>query len=69
MESFDPSNETHVRWLKDFVEANTENKIEILKKNPMKQEFKYIDVAYILFGLCAKYTQSVFKKTAFILEH
>ncbi len=67
MDSFDPSNETHVKWLKKFVEVDTDKKIEVLKENPMNHEFKYIDVAYILFGLCAKYTQAVFKKTAFLL--
>lgn len=68
MESFDASNEVHVKWLKKFVEADTDKKIDILKENPMKQDFKYIDVAYILFGLCAKYTQAVFKKSAVLLE-
>ena len=64
LQDFDPSNVTHVKWLKELVNADIENKIEILNKNPMKQDVPPLEVIHILFALSAKYTKAVFDKKA-----
>ena len=66
-QDFDPSNETHVRWLKKLVESDLDKKVEILNDNPMKKEVPAFELVQILFGLSMRYTQAVFNKTAFIL--
>lgn len=67
LQDFDPSNERHVKWLKEFVNADIENKVEVLQKNPIKKEIPPLEVIHILFGLSAKYTKAVFDKTAFLI--
>lgn len=64
LQDFDPSNAIHVKWLKELMNADIENKVEILNKNPMKQDIPPLEVIHILFGLSAKYTKAVFDKTA-----
>lgn len=66
-QEFDPSNEIHVRWLKKLVEADLDQKIEILKDNPMKQDVPAFELVQVLFGLSMRYTQGIFNKTAFII--
>lgn len=68
MESFDPQNVNHVKWLKKFTEVNTEEKFKLLKKNPMNAEFLEMEMVQILFGMCTKYAQAVFQKKAVILD-
>lgn len=67
MDKFDPSDKEHVKWLKKLTEANTEDKFKVLSKNPMKYEFSGIEMIHVLFGLCARYTQAIFKNKAVIL--
>lgn len=67
MDKFDPSDKEHVKWLKKFTEADMEEKFKLLNKNPMNYEFSGIDMIHVLFGLCARYTQAIFKNKAFIL--
>ena len=66
MDKFEPDNKAHVMWLKKLTEANTEDKFKILNKNPMNHEFSGIEMIHALFGLCARYTQGVFQRKAFI---
>lgn len=68
IQDFDPSNKEHVKWLKNLLEAKVEDKVSILKKNPMKKEFPPFDLIQIIFGLSMKYTQAVFNKTAVFLD-
>mgnify|MGYP006288431225 CR=1 FL=1 len=68
LEKFDASNEEHVRWLKKFLEADVDKKIEILEQNPMKQDVPPFEVIHVMFGLCAKYTKAVFNNNAVILS-
>lgn len=63
-QKFDPSNEKHVRWLKEFVESDLDAKQNILKKNPMGSEIPPFEIVQVMFGLCAAYTKAVFKGTA-----
>jgi hypothetical protein len=67
LQDFDPSDESHVKWLKELVGAEIEKKVEILQKNPMNHEVPPFEVIHILFGLSAKYTKAVFDKTAVLL--
>ena len=64
---FDSSNESHVRWLKELVDADVEKKVEVLQKNPLREQVPSFDVIHIMFGLCAKYTKAVFDKKAFLI--
>lgn len=68
IKEFDPSNKEHVKWLKKVIEAPTEKKMSFLEDNPMKQPVPPFDMIQILFGVSMKYTQAVFKKTAFLLS-
>lgn len=69
LEKFDASNETHVKWLKKFTEADTDKKVKLLAENPIDREgFQPMDMIHVLFGLCAKYTKAVFNKSAVILN-
>lgn len=68
LEKFDPSDKDHVEWLKRIVEADTKTKLDIIGENPMKQDFYGVDMIHIIFGLCAKYAQAVFAKTAYIIQ-
>lgn len=65
---FDPSNITHVKWLKKLIDAKVEDKVKILNENPMKKEIPPFEVIQILFGLSMRYTQAVFNKTAVFLD-
>lgn len=65
-QKFDPSNEAHVKWLKEFVESDLDSKQSILKKNPMGSDVPPFEIIQVMFGLCAAYTKAVFKGTAFI---
>lgn len=67
LKEFDPTIREHVVWLKKLLEAKIEDKINILKENPMKQEMPSFEVIQIIFGLSMRYTQAVFNKTAVIL--
>lgn len=73
--AFDPSNMSHVKWLGDFFKysenlANdTKDISHFINKNPMGQVLKQtemMDWVQIHFALSMKYTQHVFKGTAFI---
>jgi hypothetical protein len=68
IQSFDPSNKVHVQWLKSVIDASTEEKAIHLRNNPMGKDFPPLEMVQVLFGLSMKYTQAVFKKTAYILE-
>jgi hypothetical protein len=65
--AFDPSNKTHVEWLKKLVETDLDKKITILNENPMGEKIPPFEMIHIIFGLSAKYTKAVFDKTAAIL--
>lgn len=67
LEKFDPSDKTHVEWLKKLIETDLDKKINILNENPMNEKFPPFEVIHIIFGLSAKYTKAVFDKTAHIL--
>jgi hypothetical protein len=67
MNTFDPSNKTHVEWLKRLVESDLDKKISVLNDNPMNEKIPPFEMIHIIFGLSAKYTKAVFDKTAFIL--
>ena len=67
LKEFDPTIREHVVWLKKLLEAKIEDKINILKENPMKQEMPSFEVIQIIFGLSMRHTQAVFNKTAVIL--
>jgi hypothetical protein len=67
LQDFDPSVESHVRWLKELMEADVDKKIEVLQKNPLNQEVPPFEVIHVMFGLSAKYTKAVFDKTAFLI--
>lgn len=67
LQDFDPSNETHVKWLKELMEADVEDKVGVLQKNPLNEQVPPFDVIHIMFGLCAKYTKAVFNKKACLL--
>jgi hypothetical protein len=66
-DKFDPSNKTHVEWLKTLVEADLDKKISILNNNPMGEQIPPFEVIHMIFGLSAKYVKAVFDKTAVIL--
>lgn len=66
-DKFDPSNKTHVEWLKNIVEADLDKKINILNENPMGEKIPPFEVIHMIFGLSAKYAKAVFDKTAVIL--
>ncbi len=66
-QKFDPSNEKHVAWLKEFVESDLDAKQEKLKKNPMGCEVPPFELIQVMFGLCAAYTKAVFKGNAHLL--
>jgi hypothetical protein len=68
IQDFDPSNKEHVKWLKKVLESKVEDKVAILKKNPMNKEFPPFDLIQIIFGLSMKYTQAVFNRTAVFLD-
>lgn len=68
MDTFDSSNIVHVKWLKKFVEADLDKKMEVLKENPMKENIPPFEMIHVIFGLSAKYVKAVFNKTAVILE-
>lgn len=68
LKDFDPSNETHVRWLKKILEADIKDKVDVLKNNPMKKELPPFEIIQIIFGLSMMYTQAVFNKTAFLID-
>lgn len=68
MDKFDPQDKEHVEWLKEFVEAGTEDKLKLLNKNPMKYEFSGIEMIHVLFGLCARYTQAIFQNKAHLIS-
>lgn len=67
LQDFDSSNESHVRWLKELIDADVEKKVEVLQKNPLNEPVPPFEVIHIMFGLCAKYTKAIFDKSAFIL--
>lgn len=67
LNDFDPTNKTHVEWLKKLMEADIEKKIEVLQANPMNKDIPPFEVIHIIFGLAAKYTKAVFEKTAVII--
>ena len=67
LNTFDPSNRAHVEWLKELLEADVDKKMNVLTKNPMKQEIPPFEMIHIIFGLSAKYTKAIFDKSAFIL--
>jgi hypothetical protein len=67
-QEFDPSSKEHVEWLKKLVEADVDKKVEILKKNPMKKDIPPFEIIQVVFGLSMRYTQAVFKKTAYLIQ-
>jgi hypothetical protein len=66
IQSFDASNEDHVRWLKRVIDAPTEEKFKLMDDNPMKEKMPPFEIPQVLFAVSMKYTQAVFKHTAFI---
>lgn len=72
--TFDPANETHVRWLKEVDDAmsnaTTGQKIDfqrVVNANPMGAREKNIaDWAYTHFQLCMRYTQAVLRGKAYV---
>jgi len=66
IQSFDASNEEHVIWLKKVIDAPTEEKVSLMINNPMKKKMPPFEIPQVLFAISMKYTQGVFKKTAFI---
>jgi len=68
IQSFDPSDSRHVEWLKRVVDAPLEEKVKILNNNPMGKDFPPLEMVQVLFGLSMKYTQAIFKKTAYIIK-
>jgi hypothetical protein len=68
LEDFDPKNKTHVEWLKEFMEADVDKKMEVFQKNPIDTSAPPFEMIHILFGLSAKYTRAVFDKTAILLN-
>jgi hypothetical protein len=65
--TFDPSDKTHVEWLKRLVESDLDKKITILNENPMNEKIPPFEMIHVIFGLSAKYAKAVFDKTAVIL--
>ena len=74
-QSFDPTNQTHVTWLKDIhrqVEAMDTMKLNFpreVNKNPMKIEFRekhMMDWVHIHFMLNFKYAKAVLSGEAYI---
>jgi hypothetical protein len=64
---FDASSEEHVMWLKSVIdEKDPTSKMKLIEKNPMGQNVPPFELVQVLFGLSMKYTQAVFKGTAFI---
>ncbi len=68
LQAFDPSNKTHVEWLKKLVDAKIEDKVTILVENPMNKTVPAFDMIQIMFGLSMKYTHAIFNKTAVLLD-
>ncbi len=68
LEDFDASNMVHVKWLKEFMEADVDKKMEVFQKNPIDTTVPPFEMIHILFGLSAKYTRAVFDKTAVLLN-
>jgi len=68
IKSFDASNPEHVKWLKRVIDAPLEEKLKMMKDNPMKKEMPPFEIPQVLFAVSMKYTQAVFKKTAHILD-
>lgn len=66
--SFDPTKKEHVEWLKSVVDASNTDKLKVMIDNPMKKRFEHLEMVQVLFALSMKYTQAVFKKTAYILD-
>lgn len=67
LEDFDPKNRTHVEWLKEFMDADVDKKMEVFQRNPIDRNVPPFEMIHILFGLSAKYTRAVFDKTAVLL--
>jgi len=68
IQSFDASNPEHVKWLKKVIDAPTSDKLKVMTDNPMKKDMPPFELVQILFAISMKYTQAVFKKTAFLLS-
>ena len=68
IQSFDASNPEHVKWLKKVIDAPTNDKLKVMTDNPMKKDMPPFELVQILFAISMKYTQAVFKKTAFLLS-
>lgn len=72
--SFDPMNETHVKWLKDVDDAMSNatggQKIDfqkVVNDNPMgAHEKNMMDWAFTHFQLCMRYTQAVLRGRAHV---
>ncbi len=68
LHQFDPSNESHVVWLKKLIESDVDKKMSILQDNPMNAEFPPFEMIQIIFGLSMKYTKAVFNGTAYVIN-
>lgn len=73
--SFDPKNESHVKWFKKVTElaenelSTSKNVTVEINKNPMGVVMgpqQVLDWAEIHFALCARYCMAVFKNQAWI---
>ena len=72
---FDPKNRSHVRWLRDIDDIMKSSKhdevIPHFMRNPMKvqpKDMETVAMDWIMwhFGLCVKFTQSIFALDAWI---
>ena len=71
---FDPTDESHVLWLREVDDAMSSmakpgklHMEKVVNKNPMNvRQENMLDWPYTHFQLCMKYTQAIFKGTAFV---
>jgi hypothetical protein len=68
LNEFDPSQKTHVIWLKDLINAPVAKKANIFEQNPMGVACPAFEMIQVLFALSMKYTKAVFEGTACLLE-
>lgn len=65
LKSFDPTNESHVAWLKDMTCTEPEQYLRVLRASPIKHDLGPSDImdwAQLHMCLCAKYVKYLFKK-------
>jgi hypothetical protein len=69
--TFDPSDETHVRWLASMLKASAKDYASILTSNPMGitvEARDILDWAQTVFVLCTKYCKAQFEGQAWIFH-